>query len=154
IVVEDACHAIGASYTTADAGRFAGRKLGTIGYIGCFSFFANKNLVTGEGGMLVTNDARLAADARAIRSHGMTKTSWDKASGRADDYDLTRLGYNYRPTELTAALGLVQLEKLPANNARRAELAAYYKERLAETADLCVPFSHRSDESAHHIFPV
>jgi dTDP-4-amino-4,6-dideoxygalactose transaminase/nucleoside-diphosphate-sugar epimerase len=153
-VIEDACHAIGATYTHPGAGKYLGRKLGTIGHLGCFSFFANKNMVTGEGGMLVTNDANLAADARALRSHGMTKTSWDKAKGRADDYDLTRLGYNYRSTELTAALGLVQLQKLSTNNGRRAELAKLYQARLAGVPGLTIPFADRNDDSAHHIFPI
>jgi dTDP-4-amino-4,6-dideoxygalactose transaminase len=144
-VVEDACHAIGADWR--------GAKAGTIGDIGCFSFFANKNLVTGEGGMAVTADERLAQRLRLGRSHGMTKSSWDKASGRASDYDVVQLGYNYRPTELTAALGLIQLRKLAAANEQRRAMAIAYREALAGVDGLSIPFADRIDGS-HHIFPI
>lgn len=144
-VVEDACHAIGADYQ--------GRKAGSIGHVGCFSFFANKNLVTGEGGMAITSDEDLARRIRLGRSHGMTKSSWDKASGRASDYDVVQLGYNYRPTELTAALGLIQLRKLAGANEQRRAMVAAYREALAGAEGITLPFSHRIDGS-HHIFPV
>ena len=133
-VVEDACHAIGATYhgSPHTESKFRGQKIGTIGHAGCFSFFANKNLVTGEGGMVVSRDEALAQHVRLGRSHGMTKTSWDKASGRAHGYDVVQLGFNYRGTELTAALGLIQLRKLEANNARRRALVARYREKLSQ----------------------
>ncbi|MEM8739031.1 MAG: DegT/DnrJ/EryC1/StrS family aminotransferase [Planctomycetota bacterium] len=156
-VVEDACHGIGAAYGGAEGSAWRGRKLGTLGDAGCFSFFANKNLVTGEGGMVVTRDAEVAERVRLGRSHGMTKTSWDKASGRAQGYDVVQLGFNYRGTELTAALGLIQLRKLAANNQRRAALVSRYRAALAERlgdAPLTVPFASRLGDSAHHIFPV
>ena len=153
-VVEDACHAIGARYEGPPGSELNGRYAGTIGHAGCFSFFANKNLVTGEGGMLVTNEPEIAERVRRARSHGMTKSSWDKASGRATDYDVIDLGYNYRCTEITAALGMIQLEKLPAANARRKQLAGRYKHLLRDVAGLTVPFANRDDDSAHHIFPL
>ncbi len=158
-VVEDACHGIGATYHGSADGEspWRGRKIGTIGHAGCFSFFANKNLVTGEGGMIVTRDEDVAQFVRLGRSHGMTKTSWDKASGRASGYDVVQLGYNYRGTELTAALGLIQLRKLDANNAQRRALVARYRQRLAELSPalpLTVPFADRLDDSAHHVFAV
>lgn len=159
-VVEDACHGIGATYQgTRESGgsKFRGMKLGTIGHAGCFSFFANKNLVTGEGGMVVTRDETIAKHVRLARSHGMTKTSWDKASGRASGYDVVQLGFNYRGTELTAALGLIQLRKLAANNAQRTKLVQRYRQRLANrrpVLPLRVCFPDRLDDSAHHIFPV
>ncbi len=153
-VVEDACHAIGASYAGRSGGRFGGRKAGTIGDAGCFSFFANKNLVTGEGGMLVTDDEDLATRVRLARSHGMTKSSWDKAAGRAFGYDVASLGFNYRPTELTAALGLVQIGKLAAANARRTELVARYRDRIGDATGLTIPFADRLADSANHIFPI
>ena len=147
-VVEDACHAIGATST------YCGMKAGAIGDIGCFSFFANKNLVTGEGGMLITRDESLAKRLRLIRSHGMTKTSWDKAAGRATGYDVVEMGFNFRPTELTAALGLVQLGKLDRNNARRRRLVARYRRNLAEVPGVTMPFADRLDDSAHHVFAI
>lgn len=153
-VIEDACHAVGARYDAGGASRWSGHRLGTIGHAGCYSFFANKNMVTGEGGMLVTNDDRIAAIARRCRSHGMTKSSWDKASGRATDYDVVDLGYNYRATELTAAIGLVQLAKLERNNRRRGVLARRYHGALAGLAGVSLPFADRSDDSGHHILPI
>lgn len=152
-VVEDACHAIGADYRTDADSEFHGRKLGTLGNAGCFSFFANKNLVTGEGGMVVTNEDKLAEKIRLSRSHGMTKTSWDKASGRAVDYDIFELGYNYRSTEFTAALGSIQLSKLPSANAKRKRLTNRYRQLLAACPNVTLPFDDRQDDSAHHIFP-
>ena len=153
-VVEDACHAIGATYHGSDDSAYRGRKAGTIGNAGCFSFFANKNLVTGEGGMLATDDHAIAQRIRLARSHGMTKTSWDKASGRAADYDVVQLGYNYRCTELTAALGLVQLAKLETTTAQRARRVSDYRSRIEDLLGIGVPFANRHQDSAHHIFPL
>ncbi|MEA3502594.1 MAG: DegT/DnrJ/EryC1/StrS family aminotransferase, partial [Actinomycetota bacterium] len=127
-VVEDAAHAVGARYLAP--GDYEDRAAGTIGGIGCFSFFANKNLVTGEGGMVTTGDGDLARRVRLGRSHGMTKSSWDKAEGRATDYDIEEIGYNYRPTEITAALGLIQLTKLDAAISQRRILTERYRTRL------------------------
>ena len=153
-VVEDACHAIGATYPGRDGSPHRGKKAGAIGDVGCFSFFANKNLVTGEGGMLTTSDADVAQKLKLARSHGMTKSSWDKASGRASAYDIVTEGYNFRPTELTAALGLVQLRKLDRNNARRRELVARYRRNLEGLDGVAIPFAPRLDDSAHHVMPI
>lgn len=151
-VVEDAAHAVGAIYETP--GSHQGRAAGTIGTLGCFSFFANKNLVTGEGGMVTTDDADLARRVRLGRSHGMTKTSWDKAAGRATDYDIVEIGYNYRPTELTAALGLIQLRKLPAAQERRRALTERYREVLSARPGMTIPFAEHTAGSSYHIVPI
>jgi dTDP-4-amino-4,6-dideoxygalactose transaminase len=153
-VIEDACHAIGARYELSDESDLRHRRVGTIGKIGCFSFFANKNLSTGEGGMLVTNDDHTADAVRRARAHGMTKTSWDRATGRAVDYDVVDLGYNYRPTEITAALGLIQLRKLQAGNQQRKVLTHSYREALSGQSGFSLPFAARSDDSAYHIMPL
>lgn len=145
-VIEDAAHAPGASLD--------GRMLGTIGDVGCFSFFSNKNLVTGEGGAVVTNRDDLAEEIRLRRSHGMTSVSYDRHKGHAFSYDVTRLGYNYRATEVCAALATVQLGKLPNSNARRAELTAVYREHLHGVDGLIVPFQNYRGVSSHHIMPV
>jgi dTDP-4-amino-4,6-dideoxygalactose transaminase len=153
-VVEDACHAIGALYEANPGSEFHGRFAGTIGDAGCFSFFANKNLVTGEGGMLVTHNDQVAERVRRARSHGMTKSSWDKAAGRATDYDVVSLGYNYRCTELTAALGMIQLAKLQNANRQRRVLVDRYKKILADVPGITIPFDDRRDDSSNHIFPI
>jgi dTDP-4-amino-4,6-dideoxygalactose transaminase len=145
VMIEDAAHAPGAAV--------GGRACGTIGDLGCFSFFANKNLAIGEGGMVVTNDGGLAERVRLLRSHGMTALTWDRRRGHAGDYDVVAPGLNYRLDELRASIGLVQLARLPAANAARARLAARYRERLDGVAGLRMPFADADPHtvSAHHL---
>jgi dTDP-4-amino-4,6-dideoxygalactose transaminase len=145
-VIEDACHAVGAEYH--------GKKCGTWGDIGCFSFFANKNLVTGEGGMLVTDNAELAQKLRLGRSHGMTTMSWERHQGHASSYDVVDLGFNYRIDEIRSALGQVQLGKLEANNRRRGELTQRYQNHLRQVPSLSMPFINHAASNAFHLFPV
>jgi dTDP-4-amino-4,6-dideoxygalactose transaminase len=145
VVIEDAAHAPGATYR--------GQACGTLGAAGCFSFFSNKNLPIGEGGMVVTGEAALADRVRLLRSHGMTALSWDHERGHAAGYDVLASGFNYRLDESRAAIGLVQLARLDAGNAARARLAALYRERLDGVAGLTVPRGARPPEatSAHHL---
>ena len=146
-VIEDAAHAVGAS--------LQGKPLGTWGNIGCYSFFGNKNLTTGEGGMLVTDSDELAEKLRILRSHGMTTLTWDRFKGHASTYDVVDLGYNYRIDEMRAAMGRVQLAKLPAGNERRGELTALYRELLAELVpQISLPFGEARSQGSYHIMPV
>lgn len=145
-VIEDAAHAVGAS--------LAGRSLGCWGDVGCFSFFSNKNLTTGEGGMVVTNDEALFRKITLLRSHGMTSLTWDRHQGHAWSYDVTALGYNYRIDEIRAALGLVQLERLEQNNALRRRLTALYRDLLGAIPDLGLPFVHHPGLTSAHLLPV
>lgn len=144
-VIEDAAHAPGASLD--------GRMLGAWADVGCFSFFSNKNLATGEGGMLVTNRADVAEQARVLRSHGMTTLTWERHHGHAYSYDVVTLGYNYRIDEIRAALGLAQLQKLKRNNARRQLLTETYWTALLDTG-VGLPFTDAAGESAYHILPI
>lgn len=147
IVIEDAAHAIGS--------ELEGKKLGTWGKMGCFSFFSNKNLVTGEGGMIVTHDEKLAKKTRTLRSHGMTTLTWDRHKGHAWSYDVAELGFNYRMDEIRAAIGRVQLGKLDRNNTLRRDLTDYYYELLAElTPDVTIPFGKHPGVSSCHILPI
>jgi dTDP-4-amino-4,6-dideoxygalactose transaminase len=145
VVIEDAAHAPGAAYR--------GRACGSLGDVGCFSFFANKNLPIGEGGMVVTADGALAERVRRLRSHGMTALSWDHERGHAAGYDVPQIGFNYRLDEPRAALGLVQLERLPAANVARARLTEHYRERLDGVAGLSLPLARVPpvSTSAHHL---
>ena len=146
-VIEDAAHAIGASLDR--------KALGTWGDVGCYSFFGNKNLTTGEGGMLVTDDDELAEKVRILRSHGMTTLTWDRFKGHASTYDVVDLGYNYRIDEIRSAIGREQLKKLPAGNARREVLVERYRKAFTEQAPaLGLPFSEKRGVSSQHIFPV
>ena len=146
-VIEDAAHAVGASLD--------GKPLGTWGDVGCYSFFGNKNMTTAEGGVLVTDDDRLADKVRILRSHGMTTLTWDRHQGHASTYDVVDLGYNYRIDEIRAALGREQLKKLPAGNVRREVLVERYRKEFAERLPaLGLPFSEKRGLSSQHIFPV
>lgn len=145
-VIEDAAHAAGS--------QLEGKNLGCWGDIGCFSFFANKNMTTGEGGMLTTNDDDIAAKLRLMRSHGMTTLSWDRYQGHARGYDVIELGYNYRIDEIRSAMGRVQLEKLPQNNERRRQLTQIYRSSIKEIVpEITIPFENHGGISAAHILP-
>jgi dTDP-4-amino-4,6-dideoxygalactose transaminase len=145
VVIEDAAHAPGSSY--------GGRACGTIGRIGCFSFFSNKNLPVGEGGMIVTDDDELAERVRLLRSHGMTTLTWDRHRGHAHSYDVIAQGFNYRLDEVRSAIGLVQLGRLRAENAARARIAARYRDALDGERGLSMPFRERlgGTSSSHHL---
>jgi len=146
-VIEDAAHASGA--------KINGRDMGTWGQVGCYSFFSNKNMTTGEGGMVTTNDDDILAKLRILRSHGMTTMSWDRHRGHAWSYDVVDLGYNYRMDEIRAALGRVQLTKLDRNNERRRQLTALYRDQLQEIIpSVTVPFSKPRGIPSCHIMPI
>lgn len=119
-----------------------------------FSFFANKNMSTAEGGMVLARDEPVLDRIRRMRSHGMTTGTLDRHRGHAYSYDVTTLGYNYRMDELRAAMGTVQLERLPEWNRRRGELSLHYRERLAAVLpEISVPFTARH-QTAAHLMPV
>jgi dTDP-4-amino-4,6-dideoxygalactose transaminase len=145
IVIEDAAHAPGASWH--------GEPCGSLGSVGCFSFFSNKNLPVGEGGMIVTDDDELAERLRLLRSHGMTRLTWEKHRGHAASYDVVAQGFNYRLDEIRAAMGLRQLGRLPDENAHRRAIAGAYRERLADVEGISMPFGAIADgtTSAQHL---
>jgi dTDP-4-amino-4,6-dideoxygalactose transaminase len=147
LLLEDAAHAAGT--------RLRGRHAGTFGAAGAFSFFSNKNLGIGEGGMVVTDDDELAARVRLLRSHGMTTLTWDRHRGHASAYDVVALGFNYRIDEPRAALAEARLGRLDAENRRRAELDDRYRRALAGVDGVesaLAPVAH--GELAHHLFAV
>lgn len=145
-LIEDAAHAPGAS--------IGGQVCGTFGDVGCFSFFSNKNLSIGEGGMVVACNEGIAQRLRYLRSHGMTTLTLDRHKGRAISYDVAQAGLNYRMDEMRAAIGLVQLDKLPAGNQRRSDLTERYRRNLAGSKVL-MPFANLSADvvPAFHILP-
>jgi dTDP-4-amino-4,6-dideoxygalactose transaminase len=148
LLIEDAAHAMG-------GWSRSGRRLGTTGEIGCFSFFSNKNLATGEGGMLVTNDPEIASDARKLRSHGMSSLTHQRHMSGAVGYDVSLPGHNYRCTEITAALGIEQLKKLDRANTSRRRLYKMYRYYLRDVPGVLVPYADSDDDidrSACHIF--
>lgn len=148
-IIEDASHAVG--------GHYLGEPVGNCHYsdITVFSFHPVKLITTAEGGMAVTNDAHLAARMQRYRSHGMTR---DPAlmQGMSDGpwyYQQIELGYNYRLTDIQAALGLSQMQRLPLYVERRHALAQRYKNALA-TLPLLLPYQSPNSHSAFHLYPV
>jgi len=150
-LIEDACHAVGARYHDALRRPPHGTMAGSIGEIGTFSFFANKNIVTGEGGMIVMNREDLAEKARLLRSHGMTSLTWDRHRGHASTYGVVSHGYNYRLDELHGALGRTQLKKLLGNNERRRKLLGSYKNVIDSLDGWTMPFGDFIEVSAGHL---
>ena len=145
LVLEDAAHAPGATYR--------GERCGSLGLVACFSFFSNKNLPVGEGGMIVTNDEGVAERVRLLRSHGMTTLTWERHRGHAAGYDVVSQGFNYRLDELRAAMGRAQLLRLPAENASRARIAGRYREALDGVNGVTMPFAATEEgtSSSHHL---
>jgi dTDP-4-amino-4,6-dideoxygalactose transaminase len=146
-LIEDVAHAPSAT--------LHGRKLGTWGLAGAFSFFSNKVLSVGEGGLLCTDDDDVAEFVRSRRSHAMTSGTWDRHSGRTDTYDVVGLGFNYRLDEPRAALLLSRLRGLEADISRRRELTARYRQLLGEIAGIIVPFEDEDiPGSSCYVMPI
>lgn len=145
-VIEDACH--------GPLSEYKGKKLGTIGDVGCFSFFSNKNISTGEGGMLVTNNSKMFERAKLLRSHGMTSMSYERAKGHSTTYDVVELGYNYRMDDIRAAIGLAQLDKIEADLKKREEIRKLYVKALNKIDSIVVPFTNHNGFSSNYIFPI
>jgi perosamine synthetase len=125
LLIEDACESIGAEWH--------GRKVGTFGKAGVFGFYPNKQITTAEGGVVVTSDEALAAKVRSLRNQGRTEIG--------DWFEHTEVGYNYRLSEIHAAIGVEQLERIDQILVRRAEVARGYARRLARCKEIVLPTS-------------
>jgi UDP-4-amino-4,6-dideoxy-N-acetyl-beta-L-altrosamine transaminase len=145
VVIHDAAHSLGAS--------FGGRKVGTLGDMTMFSFHPVKHITTGEGGMIVTDQEAYYKRLLLFRNHGMTR---DPAHLQANDgpwyYEMHALGFNFRMTDIQAALGCSQMDKLDRFVARRREIAAAYDAAFAEMDGLATPWQHPSAESSWHLY--
>lgn len=157
-LVEDACHAPLAGYRDG-----AGRRhlVGACAHsdIAVFSFHAIKHVAMGEGGAVLTNSDAIAASARLMRNHGMTRdsTEWQRAPEPDAPwyYEMHEFGWNYRATELQCALGLSQLKRLPDGIRRRQAIAARYDEQLGNLRNLATPAARRfSEDHAWHLYAV
>ena len=147
-LIEDAAHSPSANPTSG------GAKLGTWGLAGAFSFFSNKVLGCGEGGLLATDDDDVARLARSRRSHAMTSGTWDRHRGHAPGYDVVGLGYNYRLDELRAALLDARLPGLEADIAARRALVRRYREMLRDVPGLTLPYRDEDvDHSSCYVMP-
>jgi perosamine synthetase len=145
-LVADACHSVG--------GEYRGRTVGVLGDLTAFSFHPVKHLTTGEGGMVTTNAPELARRMRMFRNHGIATDHRQRAERGSFYYEMVTLGYNYRITDSQCALGLGQLQKLPAFIRRRQEIAARYDEAFSSLEGIS-PTQVRADRiSAYHLYPV
>ena len=146
-LIEDVAHAPGAS--------IFGKKCGTFGDYGSFSFFSNKNIAVGEGGMITTKNKRLYKKVKFIRSHGMSSLTLDRHKGRSFSYDVLHIGLNYRIDEIRSALGRVQLKKLNKANVKRKHLTERYIKNLGNS-EILIPFTEqpKSSISSYHIMPI
>lgn len=146
-LIEDVAHAPGAEYK--------GVKVGNFGDLSAFSFFTNKNLSVGEGGMVIAKTEALNARIKFLRSHGMSTLTLDRHKGRAITYDVLQPGLNYRMDEMRAALGLVQLDKLNDANNKRKVLTEHYHSLLKGIKEVKTPFLDLTGKkSAYHIYPI
>ncbi|MDP3563441.1 MAG: UDP-4-amino-4,6-dideoxy-N-acetyl-beta-L-altrosamine transaminase [Methanoregula sp.] len=147
ILIDDACHALGASYR--------GKKTGTYADMTIFSFHPVKTITTGEGGMVVTDNAEFAKTLRLLRSHGIDRDAQSRYGPEAGwAYDMRMLGRNYRMTDFQAALGISQLGKIDRFIRRRIEIAEMYQELLADTSCLELPETGKHLTHAWHLFTV
>lgn len=146
VLIDDAAHAIPAEYKE--------RYIGSLGDISAFSFYANKNLTTAEGGMITTNSNALAEPLRTMRLHGIDKDAWARQSRRSIwRYDITTEGYKYNMTDIQAAMGLCQLMKLNKQHERRHRFAQIYQTELAKFPEIQTPFSPENPrEHAWHLY--
>jgi len=144
-VVDDAAHALGAAVD--------GRPVGSIADLTCFSFYATKNLTTGEGGMVTMDDARLERRIRRLSLHGLTHDAWKRYTRKGSwSYDILEMGYKYNMTDVAAGLGLAQLEKFPDMQRRRRELALRYTRLLSPCEAFDLPFELPGRTHAWHLY--
>jgi UDP-4-amino-4,6-dideoxy-N-acetyl-beta-L-altrosamine transaminase len=145
-VVEDCAHSLGAEYM--------GQNTGSIGTIGCFSFYPTKIITTLEGGMATTNDEEIAKKIEVLREHGMTRGAFDREKTVTWYYDVVNLGYNYRLNEVQAALGISQLKKINEINKKRIEVAHYYTQKLKEIDGIIPPYEANDRTHVYHLYVI
>jgi perosamine synthetase len=146
VLIEDACHALGAQYR--------GKRVGGIADMTVFSFHPVKHLTTGEGGMVTTNDERLAETLRRFRNHGISSEARERQDAGQWFYEMVLLGFNYRLTDIACALGLSQLERLAPNLARRREIAAQYTAAFGGWIEIRTPAVRDDVDPAWHLYPI
>ena len=146
-IVEDAAHAVGAEY--------AGARVGSYGRATCFSFYASKNITTGEGGMITTNDSALASRLRLLSMSGMSRDAWKRyTEGGSWHYEVLAAGYKYNMTDIQAALGIHQLRRLDGFIGRRQEIAARYDAAYSDLEELSLPPRLPDRNHTFHLYPI
>ena len=141
-VIEDCAHAIETEYD--------GKQAGTFGNFGCFSFYVTKNLITGEGGMIITDDDKWASRLRSLALHGLSKDAWKRFSDEGyQHYYVEELGFKYNMMDIQAAIGIHQLERIEENWIRRREIWNYYNKSFS---DLPLILPAPPDENIRHAY--
>lgn len=147
LVFEDAAHAVGSEYK--------GNKIGNGKNLACFSFYATKNMTTGEGGMITTNNEKFAEKLRILRLHGISRDAWKRYSSKGSwYYEVTAAGYKCNMTDINASLGLAQLRKVDSFNKKRAEIVEKYNSEFSKTDVLSTIKSRENTKPAYHLYPL
>jgi len=146
-VIDDAAHAVGSEYEKD-------KKVGSLGNLTCFSFYATKPITTGEGGMITLNSDELNEELRILRLHGISRDAWKRYLEKDNwYYEVIEPGYKCNPTDISSAIGIEQLKKLDWMNSRRKEIAEYYNERL-QSLDIIHPYVNPNVKSSYHLYPI
>jgi len=143
-IIEDAAHAMGS--------EFEGKKIGSFGNLCCFSFYATKNLTTGEGGMIATNDKKIAERLKILRMHGIDKNVFERKGGWK--YNVVEAGYKFNTSDINSAIGLVQLKKIGKLNKKREKIAKLYNEQLSGLNGLSLPIFKKNQKCSYHLYPI
>ncbi|GIT82896.1 spore coat polysaccharide biosynthesis protein SpsC [Acinetobacter seohaensis] len=147
VVIEDCAHAIETTYH--------GKKTGTFGDFGCFSFYATKNVVTGEGGMIIGRDEKLIARAKVLALHGMSKDAWHRFSDQGyKHYQVVEAGFKYNMMDLQAALGIHQLARVEQNWLRREQIWQRYMEAFADLPITLPAAPEHNTKHGYHLFTI
>lgn len=144
-IVNDAAHAIGAS--------FKGKRIGSIGDLSSFSFYATKNLTTAEGGMVTTNMKKYAEKIKILSLHGMDRKAWKRYLDQGNwYYEVVDLGYKYNLADMNAALGLAMMDRLDSLQAKREQIAGWYDKALGKYEEIELPSRDQDSEHAWHLY--
>jgi UDP-4-amino-4,6-dideoxy-N-acetyl-beta-L-altrosamine transaminase len=146
VFIEDAAHSLGATYM--------GQKIGNIADLTTFSMHPVKHITTGEGGVVTTNDERVARHLSQLRNHGLTQDHIQRQHTGTWEYDMKEIGYNYRHTDYHCALGISQLQKLPVMLERRREIARKYRQAFADVPEIGLPVKSSDCEPSWHLYVV
>jgi len=146
-IIEDCAHAIETEYH--------GKKAGTFGDFGCFSFYVTKNLVTGEGGMVITNHKESANRIKRLALHGMSKDAWGRFSDEGyQHYYVEEAGYKYNMMDIQAAIGIHQLKRIEKNWFRRQEIWNYYNDKFSELPIILPEPPEKNTRHAYHLYTI
>jgi UDP-4-amino-4,6-dideoxy-N-acetyl-beta-L-altrosamine transaminase len=146
-VIEDAAHAIGSNYKD--------KKIGSIGDVTCFSFYATKNITTAEGGMITTNNGELAEKMRILSLHGISKDAWKRYSSEGSwYYEILYSGYKYNMSDLQASIGIHQLKKLDQMQERREKIANFYYDSFNDVPQIITPAVKNYTKHAWHLYSI